>query len=225
MILRLNSRNNDSYLSKNNTVFDSIDSEKIGEGKYFTEGKFGHKNNLGLKGQLSKLKRNGRLATKNLSRKNLGDMYNLIANRLKKHSMGYGVHITRNDKMSIMQEAEKLIRTRGSKFSREDKADLESIVDVLKEKSKNSIFKKRYPVDGLEEKQNLPSSNKEEKCFSNDNVYSNSLLEPSNTKQEIHQLDDNDQLLELEDHLDIFNPLEGDDEIENLRNQAKDLAI
>lgn len=30
MILRLNSRNNDSYLSKNNTVFDSIDSEKLG---------------------------------------------------------------------------------------------------------------------------------------------------------------------------------------------------
>jgi hypothetical protein len=214
-----------SNLPKIKSVFDSIDTKQIGEGKYFTEGKFGHKRNLGLKGQLSKLKRNGRLVTKNLSKKNLGDMYNLIANRLKKHNMGYGVHINRKDKVGIMQEAEKLVRTKDSKFSREDKADLESIVDVLKEKSKNSILEKRYLNVEDEKKQDSPSDNKGGKYFSNEHSHLKNSVKSSNIKQDIYQLDNNDRVLDLEDRPVTFKPLEQDNEIEELRKQAKDLVI
>ncbi len=114
--------NTNTSLSKRKSVFQSINTDKIGDGKYFTEGKFGHKKNLGLKGQLSKIKRMGRHGvTKNLSQKNLNSIYTLISERLKKHNRAYKTHITRKDKISIMQNAEKLVHTAGSNFSREDK--------------------------------------------------------------------------------------------------------
>ena len=174
---------------------------------------------------MSKLKRKGRLTTKNLSKKNLGDIYTLISNRLKKHNIGYGVHITRKDKIGIMQEAEKLVRTKGSKFSREDKADLKSIVDGLKENSKNSTLDKRGTVGRVEKQKNSSLSNKKEKLFSGSNLNFNNSAESLNKRQDIHQLGDNNQVSKPEDYLDIYKPPEQDDEIEELRKQAKDLAI
>ena len=235
MIIKRNFRNNNTpnTLPTKTSVFDSIDASQIGEGKYFTEGKFGDRKNLGLKGQLSKIKRVGGLFTKNLSKKNLNDMYSIISNRLKKHSRGYGVNITRNDKMSIMQEAEKLIHTKGAKFSREDKEDLEKIVDSLKQQSKNNILNKRHSVESSEIKNTSLLRNKDRDTEPR-NLHLNNPIRPSNITRNNYKSEDNlddkkDELeeiaSELEKNLNIPRPSETNDEIEELRNQAKDLAI
>ena len=217
-------------LLRKKSVFESIDANQIGEGKYFTEGKFGHKKNLGLKGQLSKIKRAGRLVTKNLSKKNLNDMYGIISNRLKKHTRGYGVHINRKDKIGIMAEAEKLVRTKGAKFSREDKADLEKVVDSLKQQSKNVILNKRQGVNSSEIKNNPLLRNKNRNIESG-SLHLNNPTKPSNVTRNDYESEDSlddkegNEISELEDYKVISKPLERDDELGELEKKAKDLAI
>jgi hypothetical protein len=235
--MSINKNFNNNSLPSKTSVFNSIDVNKIGEGKYFTEGKFGHRKNLGIKGQLSRIKRIGRSVTKNLSKKNLQDMSDIIANRLKKHTRGYGVHVSRRDKISMMQEAEKLVRAKGSNFSREDKKDLESIVDSLKEQSKKTILNKRYGTEKsrVEENpllRNKMRTEKSKKIVSNDQIKSSlaSLEDNRSSKNENEVIyessskDVEETVADSEKNLNMpFS--EQDDEIEEIRKQAKDLAI
>ena len=124
---------------------DNIDIEQIGKGGFFTEGDYKGKSGnrgWGLKGQLSKYRRSGWKSgeTKNISKKNLADMEKMIAEREKKHFKGYRAQMTRLDKKSIMAEAEKFVRTKGSKFSRQDKKDLKNLVDTIQQKGKEAIL-------------------------------------------------------------------------------------
>lgn len=226
--------NTRSSLLRKKSVFESIEADKIGEGKYFTKGSYGNRKNLGLKGQISKLKRAGKnLVTKNLSRKNLDDIYDIISTRLKGHNVGYGVHINRNDKIAMMQKAERLVRTQGSKFSREDKADLERVIDVLKQQGKEAILKKRYN-NPQSPKSDTLLKNKDKKIV-NKNLESEQSYLSNFIKPLVNNFKNNQRLNDKKDELDykmgnlgdvnISEPLKIDEEIENLRNQAKDLAI
>lgn len=131
-----------------NDAFSKIDIKKIGQGKFLTEGKFGARRNIGLRGQLGLLKKTGGSATKNISKKNLDDMSRLISDRLKKHSAASGAHISSRDRKVIMREAEKLVKTKGSGFSREDKKDLEKIVKTMEQKGKDAILGKNEGFGG-----------------------------------------------------------------------------
>ena len=123
---------------------DDIDIGQIGEGSFYTKGAWSGKHGnrgWGLQGQLQKYKRSGRRTeTKNLSKKNLEDMGRIIEDRLQKHHRGYKVHITRQDKKAIMMEAEQLVRTKGSKFTRVDKKDLQKVVNTLQQKGREAIL-------------------------------------------------------------------------------------
>ncbi len=227
MILKKDFRNSNipNTLRAKTSVFDSIDANQIGEGKYFTEGKFGDRKNLGLKGQLSKIKRTGGLFTKNLSKKNLSDIYNMISNRLKKHSRGYGVNITRNDKMGIMQEAEKLIHTKNAKFSREDKKDLEKIVDSLKQQSKNNILNKKRSIEPSGIKNDSLSGNESRDPGTKSLDLSNPVRPLNNIEDNNGQVQLDNGISESEDYSKILKPLERDEGLEELEKEAKDLAI
>ncbi|MDD3284872.1 MAG: hypothetical protein PHZ07_04735 [Patescibacteria group bacterium] len=153
--MRLNQANNlkDNPIGRP-SVWEKIDTNEIGQGRFFTEGTYGNKKNLGLKGQLSKIRRLGRFgATQNLSKKNIESIYDIVSDRLKKHSTSGKAHINRLDKKAIMAEAEKLVRT-DSKFTRYDKADVKSIIDAMAEKMRDkSLGKERYNVNETQQNQ------------------------------------------------------------------------
>jgi hypothetical protein len=223
-------RDNKSSLPARKSVFDSIDAQKIGEGKYFREGKFGHKRNAGLKGQLSKIKRTGKLAAKNLSKKNLNDIYGMISGRLKKHNRGYGAHINRKDKVGIMRDAEKLVRTKGSKFSREDKADLKKIVNSLENQSSKNILKKRNNFEQAElhnPKENISETSLNKKVNLNSSIQS---LNNINNSQQKEQKDITEEI-EPESEEDLNIPIpnisqnQPDEEIEESENQVEEMVI
>ncbi len=127
------------------SVFEKINVGKIGSGGYFTKGTWGNRKDMGLKGQLSAVRRAGIAGgeTRNLSNKNLRTMYDVLASRLEKHTTRYGVNISGKTKKSMMQEAEKLVRSKGSDFSREDKKDLETVIDSLRKSGRENIRKGR----------------------------------------------------------------------------------
>lgn len=132
------------------SLWEKIDTNKINQGKLFTEGTFkegtfGNKLNLGLKGQLRKIQFDGRKTiTKNLSNGNIKTFYDMISGKLKNHKTGTNVRISRLEEKAIMGEAEKLVR-KDEKFTRSDKADLKTIIDTIQSKSKKESFnKERY---------------------------------------------------------------------------------
>ncbi|MFH1112181.1 MAG: hypothetical protein V1712_03925 [Patescibacteria group bacterium] len=129
-------------------VFGNINPEKIGAGKFFTQGKYSsRKNTLGLKGQLSQLKRLGRKdATANLSQKNVQQFYQLLSGRLKAKAKHYSALITRRDKKLIMGAAEKMVKTDPS-FTRDDKKDLKSIVDTIRQKQHAQLLRADTATD------------------------------------------------------------------------------
>ncbi len=129
-------------------IFGKIDPSKIGTGKFFTQGKYSsRKNTLGLKGQLSQLKRLGKKdTTANLSQKNIQQFYGLISERLKAKTKHYSAFITRRDKKLIMGAAEKMVKTKGANFTREDKKDLKSMVDTMRLKQRPQILRATEPA-------------------------------------------------------------------------------
>ncbi|MFA4936945.1 MAG: hypothetical protein WC575_01440 [Patescibacteria group bacterium] len=150
-------------------VFGNINPEKIGAGKFFTQGKYSsRKNTLGLKGQLSQLKRLGRKdATANLSQKNVQQFYQLVSERLKTKSRHYSALITRRDKKLIMDEAEKMVKTDPT-FTREDKKDLKSVVETIRQKQRAQLLRADTATDQGEtnEVTALPTTNKNFKSSS-----------------------------------------------------------
>lgn len=130
-------------LSRKKKVFDRIDPSKIKQGRFMKEGKWKSRKNLGLKGQLGLVKRKGRhFVTDNLSKQDLDDIYNLMSDRLKKHSAGSKAAITKRDRKKIMYAAEELIKTTGGRFSKLDKEDLSDILNTLERKTRDSVLKK-----------------------------------------------------------------------------------
>lgn len=152
--MRLNQTNNPRSNPTRPSVWEKIDANEIGQGKFFTEGTYGNRKNIGLKGQLSKIRRLGRFgATQNLSEKNIKSIYKIVSDRLKKHGTSGRAHINRLDKKAIMEEAEKLVRT-DQKFTRYDKADVKSIIEAIAGKMKNeSLGKERYNTNETQQSQ------------------------------------------------------------------------
>ncbi len=225
----LSNNNSNNSLPAKTSIFGSIKASKIGQGKYFTEGKFGHKKNAGLKGQLGRIKRSGRSVAKNLSKKNLNDIFGMVSDLLKKHTMGREACITRKDKKAIMANAEKLIYTKGANFSREDKKDLEKIVDSLRQQSKNNVLNKKCDTNSskIETKFSTESDKINFKnSYSTPAKPSNDLLNNQNLKSiNLNTKNQNEKEVKPKNTTNIQNPLEVDKEIEELRNQAKDLQI
>lgn len=132
-------------------VFDSLDIKKIGQGRLLQEGSYhktlGAPKYAGLKGQLSKLRREGRFTvTKNISKKNIEQIHDLIADRIRKKTVGTGTLINRFDKIAIMKEAKKMVRTKDSGFTKADRKDLKEVVNVLQQKSKDAVLHKNQPA-------------------------------------------------------------------------------
>lgn len=142
------------------TAFEKIDIGKIGKGYLLVEGayekQFGREKYSGLKGQLMSMRKAGkRSVTKNLSKENVKQMYDLISGRLKNKAIGSANYISREDRLEIMKEARKLTVTEGSGFTRQDRKDLLKTVDALREQSRNRVLNRDSseldsPIDELE---------------------------------------------------------------------------
>jgi len=129
------------------SVFNKLDVTKIGQGRLLTEGSYdraiGLKRDIGLKGQLMAIRRSGRRnITKNLSLENVKQIHDLIANPIKNKAVGSSSYISRQDRLKIMQESRKLVKTEGSHFTRSDRKDLLKIVDTLRQQYKDNLFKR-----------------------------------------------------------------------------------
>ncbi len=127
------------------SVFENIDIDQIGQGRMLTEGsyhnQFGAKKNLGLKGQLGKLKRAGKFSsTKNLSAGNVKQIHDLIADRMKGKAVSSRTIISRQDRLAILKESRKLVKTEGSKFTYQDRDDLKKIVDSLRKQYRDKAL-------------------------------------------------------------------------------------
>ncbi|MBU4374892.1 hypothetical protein KKH38_00070 [Patescibacteria group bacterium] len=147
-----------SLNNKPKSAFESLDIDRIGQGRLMTEGSYskqlGLKKHSGLKGQLMKMKWAGRRGvTKNLSTGNIKQIHGLIADRIKNKTLGSNTIISRRDKLAIMKEARKLVRSgarsEGSKFTWQDRKDLKRTVDVLQKQYKDKIFHRENGADGL----------------------------------------------------------------------------
>lgn len=140
----------------NDKTFSKIEPGKIKAGKFFSEGSYGSRKRLGLKGQLSQIKFTGQKgATANVSSKNLSQFYNLISQRLKSKTKHFSAFLSRRDSKKIMGAAESTRKTDKS-FTSEDKKDLKSIVDTIRIKQRQQI--NRRPTDTLD----LPVNNRSE---------------------------------------------------------------
>lgn len=127
------------------SAFDNIDVEEIGKGRLLVEGAYhkelGTKRYSGLKGQLMKFKIAGKhTVTKNLSMGNVKQIHGLIADRLKNKLVGSQTSISRQDRLAILKESRKLVKTAGSKFTWEDRKDLEKVVNNMRQQYKDRLF-------------------------------------------------------------------------------------
>jgi hypothetical protein len=127
----------------NKHLADNIDIKRISSKGHFHEGSsFTSPKAKGLKGQLGKMYREHKFgSTKNLSRKNLKDISDLISKQMKKGLPFSKVGLTRQMGEKIMHEAWKKVKTDPT-FSRSDRKDLKVIVEAIKEKSRGEILKK-----------------------------------------------------------------------------------
>jgi len=127
------------------SAFDSLDVGQINKGRLMTEGsyhkQFGEKRYSGLKGQLAHMKQVGRLGvTQNLSMHNVEQIHDLIAGRLKRKMVGSQTYFSRRDKIAIMKDSRKLVKTKGSDFTWEDRKDLKKTMDTLQQQYKDKIL-------------------------------------------------------------------------------------
>ncbi|MFH1030440.1 MAG: hypothetical protein V1770_04240 [bacterium] len=141
--------------NKPQSAFDKLDTSKIGSGHRFTEGTWdrgigqGINKDAGLKGQLRNLQIAGRHGiTKNLSTKNIKQIYGLIADRIKKKPAS-GVFLNMRDNLAIMKESRKMVKQKDSDFTWEDRKDLKKVVDTLRAKSRESILRRDDDERGI----------------------------------------------------------------------------
>lgn len=128
-------------------TLDNIDISKIGKGYLMTEGtygtNFGVKRFNGLKGQLAKVRYEGRrLSTKNLSCKNLEQIHDLIASPISRNAVSSSTYISRRDKIEIMRKSRQLAKQHDSGFTFEDRKDLMKMVNSMSRQYRDSILKR-----------------------------------------------------------------------------------
>lgn len=133
--------------SRTKDAFGHLDVERIGKGYLMTEGsyqkRFGEDKYAGLKGQLMGLRAAGKHSTtKNLSQENVKQMHDLIAEHLGKKSVSSQNFISRQDKLAILKESRKLVKTEGSHFTWDDREDLEKTVNTLQKQYRDQILNK-----------------------------------------------------------------------------------
>ena len=131
-------------------ALERIDIDKIGKGYLMTEGSynksFGMDRDVGLKGQLSAVRRAGiKTTTKNLSRENIEQMHDLLSSAISKNSVSSNTYISRRDRTDILKKSRDLARTPGSKFSLEDRKDLIKIVDEMRRQSRDKLLNNSLP--------------------------------------------------------------------------------
>jgi hypothetical protein len=132
---------------RSKSALEQIDISKISKGRLMTEGtyekSFGMNKGVGLKGQLNEARMAGRRhSTKNLSRENMEQMHDLLAEAIKKSSVSSGSYISRQNRVDIMRKSRQLAKSPNSKFTFEDRKDLMKIVDSMRQQYKESLFKK-----------------------------------------------------------------------------------
>ncbi|MBT4856878.1 hypothetical protein HON52_01690 [Candidatus Uhrbacteria bacterium] len=132
---------------KDNSAFSHLNAGSIGTGKNFREGSYS-KARGGLKGQLNKMRRAGmHSSTANISKKNMEQMHDIVAKRLKNKVAGGKINY--RDKRAMKSEAYKLMKDPNSKFSKEDLKDFKKVVDKLGQ----GDVRKRAPQAELPQKQ------------------------------------------------------------------------
>lgn len=147
-------KENNSFMSrmvkmnqnKTKGALGQIDIDKIGKGRLMTEGSFAGKSfglnkYTGLKGQLAQVRRIGkRTSTKNLSKKNTEQMYDLLSKSIQHSSVNSDIYISRRDRMNILQQSRKLTRQSDSDFTFQDRKDLVKIVDNMRKQQRDKIL-------------------------------------------------------------------------------------
>lgn len=126
-------------------ALEKIDINKIGKGYLMTEGVYGRSfgigKGVGLKGQLSAVRRAGiKDTTKNLSKKNIEQMHDLLAEAISKNAVSSSTYISRHDRINIMKKSRELAKTPNSGFSFEDRQDLLTIVDEMRRQHREKIL-------------------------------------------------------------------------------------
>ncbi len=131
--------------SPRKSVLDQVDISKVGKGYLMTEGTYGTNSGVkrfnGLKGQLAKVRHEGRRSvTKNLSHKNMEQMHDLLAGPISRSAVSSGTYISRRDRIEIMKKSRELAKQADSGFTREDRKDLLKIVDSMRKQYRDSLF-------------------------------------------------------------------------------------
>ena len=126
-------------------ALESIDINKISKGYLMTEGTYGTNSGVkrfnGLKGQLAKVRHEGRrLSTKNLSHKNMEQMHDLIAAPISRSAVSSGTYISRRDRVEIMKKSRQLAKQHDSGFNFEDRKDLMKMVDSMRKQYRDNIL-------------------------------------------------------------------------------------
>ncbi len=127
--------NRNNY-SKNDKigVFGKLGIGKIGQGRRLrtskTDSPFGTGKSLVNKLLRAKLRR-GKMQLKNLSEKNIGQIDDLISERLKKHTSSNTAYLTRKEARNIKIKAWKMYKNTPG-FSKEDFKDLKRVVKAIR---------------------------------------------------------------------------------------------
>ena len=175
-----------SISSQPRNAFNGLDINRIGKGHLMVEGsynkQFGVEKYSGLKGQLMKLKTTGRrTVTKNLSLGNIEQMHDLIAGRLKKKVIGSQNYLNRRDKMAIMKESRKLVKTEGSNFTWQDREDLKKIVETARQQYKDKILHRDQTDNGARPSiTKPPSPDLDDLSITPNNITKSETLSPPN---------------------------------------------
>lgn len=151
-----------SPLRRPGNAFDHLDIDKIGKGRFITEGSYGPQRGVnrysGLKGQLMKLKSEGKHSVaENLSKNNIKQIHDLIVDRLSKKSVSSQSYFTKRDKIALMAESRKLVKSKDSDFTWEDRKDLMKIVSSIQKQAKSKIINRADNTSSSRMSGNTPS--------------------------------------------------------------------
>lgn len=128
---------------------------------------------LGVEGQIKKIQYLGRHTTlKNWSFKNMRQAKDFIFDRMKNKIAGSGVYLNRQDKLAIQKESRKLVQTKGSNFTWEDRKDLLKLTDAVQEKSKEAVFERANNIN------KIARANQQPPLPQNKNIIFNKAFEP-----------------------------------------------
>lgn len=136
-------------IAKPKGALEKIDIDKIGKGRLMTEGVYGRSfgigKGVGLKGQLSAVRKAGiKDTTKNLSKKNIEQMHDFLAGAISKNAVSSSTYISRHDRAEIMKKSRELAKTPGSGFTFEDRQDLLTIVDELRQQHREKLRENQF---------------------------------------------------------------------------------